>query len=59
MDQEQEKICRAIDQRARDQATVRWFELQHETPQTFWTGYMRVNNRVLRKAYFADWPEPK
>lgn len=55
MDHEQENICRLIDQRAKDQATVRWFERQHDEPQIFWTGRMTVTNRFVQ---LTEQPRP-
>lgn len=44
---EQEKICRVIDQRNRDQAVISFLTRLQEPPIVYWTGIMTVNNRFL------------
>jgi hypothetical protein len=51
-----EEVCRAIDQRARDQATLALFESFDEVDRVepvFWTGHLIVSNRNLQAAVQA------
>lgn len=52
MTEEQEHICKTIDQRNADRLLVRLFEMEHEPKQLFWTGRLRLNVKTescLRK----------
>ncbi len=49
-DNNQEEICRAIDQRLKDQTVLVTFQQEYENkinPPIYWTGRMTVTNRFL------------